>query len=78
MDLILSDSTRYLVVKVQMELLEICSNLVSSIRHNRFEGHFEFWMEALVGKEGVTMVTECEVLLYANSAKGRRSTQSSC
>ena len=40
-DLILSDSTRYLVVKVQMELLEICSNLVSSIRHNRFERHFD-------------------------------------
>ena len=50
-DLILSDGMRYLVVKVQMELLEICSNLVSSIQHNRFERHFEFGMKTLVSKE---------------------------
>src|SRR5882724_253627 len=42
---------RYLVAKIQMELLEICRNLMSSIRHNRFKGHFKFWMEALVGEE---------------------------
>src|SRR5882724_5506954 len=42
---------RYLVTKVPMELLEICSNLVSSIRHNRFERHFEFGMKPLVSKE---------------------------
>src|SRR5882724_10117696 len=31
----------------------------------------------LLAKKGVTMVAECDVLLYANSAKGRRLTQSS-
>jgi len=40
---------RYLVAKIQMELLEICRNLVSSVRHNK--GHFEFMMEALIGEE---------------------------
>src|SRR5882724_2440084 len=35
------------------------------------------WKPLLV-KKGVTMVVECDVLLYANSAKGRRLTQSSC
>jgi len=40
-----------LVTKIQMELLEICRNLVSSVRHNRFKGHFEFRMEALIGEE---------------------------
>ena len=51
-DLVLFEGTRYLVTKVQMELLDICSDLVSSFRHNRFEGHFEFGVEALVRKEG--------------------------
>src|SRR5882724_4278664 len=50
-DLVLLEGTRYLVAKIQMELLEICRNLVSSVRHNRFKGHFEFRMEALIGKE---------------------------
>jgi len=64
--------------RLQMELLEICSDLVSSFRHNRFEGHFEFGVEALVRKEGGDYGAECDVLLYANSAKGRRLAQSSC
>ena len=51
MDLILFEGMRYLVAKIQMELCEICRNLVSSIRHNRFEGHFEFGMKTLVSKE---------------------------
>ena len=51
MDLILFEGTRYLVTKIQMELLEICRDLVSSVRHNRFEGNFELRMEALVGEE---------------------------
>ena len=34
-----------------MYILEVCGNLVSSIRHNRFKGHFELWMETLVSKE---------------------------
>jgi len=36
-DLILFEGTRYLVTKIQMELLEICHNLMSSIRQNRFK-----------------------------------------
>ena len=51
MDLILFDGMGYLVMKIQMELLEICRNLMSSIRHNRLEGHFEFGMKTLVSKE---------------------------
>jgi len=77
-DFILFEGMRYLVAKIQMELLEICRNLMSSIRHNRFKGHFEFGVKTLVSKEWVTMVAQCKVLLYANSAKGRRLTQSSC
>jgi len=50
-DLVLSDGMRYLVAKVPMELLEICSNLVSSIQHDRFERHFEFGMKPLVSEE---------------------------
>src|SRR5882724_3088419 len=50
-DLILLEGTRYLVMKIQMELLEICRDLVSSVRHNRFEGNLELRMEALVGEE---------------------------
>src|SRR5882724_3081244 len=50
-DLVLLEGTRYLVMKIQMELLEICHNLVSSVQHNRFKGHFEFRMEALIGEE---------------------------
>src|SRR5882724_1825612 len=42
---------RYLVAKIQMELLEICRNLMSSIQNNRFKGHFKFRMKALVGEE---------------------------
>src|SRR5882724_1388457 len=38
-------------MKVQMKLLEICRKLVSSSRHNKFKGHFEFQMEAFVGEE---------------------------
>src|SRR5882724_2154619 len=34
-----------------MQFLEVCSNLVSSLQHNRFKGHFEFGMKALVSKE---------------------------
>jgi len=56
------------------ELLEICCNLMSSIRHNWFKGHFEFGVKTLISEGMVTMVTKCEVLLYANSAKGRRLT----
>ena len=50
-DLVLLEGTRYLVAKIQMELLEICRNLVSSIRHHRFKGHFEFRVKALVSEE---------------------------
>jgi len=50
-DLVLFEGTRYLVAKIQMELLEICRNLMSSIRHNRFEGHFKFGMKTLVSEE---------------------------
>jgi len=50
-DLVSLEGTRYLVTKIQMELLEICCNLVSSVRHNRFKGHFEFRIEALIGEE---------------------------
>src|SRR5882724_10502963 len=50
-DHILFEGTRYLVTKVQMELLEVCRNLMSSIQHHRFEGYFEFRMEAFVGEE---------------------------
>jgi len=77
-DLVLYEGMSDLVTEVQVQFLEICSNLVSSIRHNRFKGHFEFGMETLVSKEGVTMVAECDVLLYANLARGRRLTQLSC
>ena len=61
-----------------MQFLEICSNLVSSIQHNKFMGHFEFGMKPLLAKKGVAMVAECEVLLYVNLARGRRLTQLSC
>ena len=57
-DLILFEGTGYLVVEIQMELLEICSNLVSSFRHNRFEGHFKFGVEALV-RVTVTIRSPC-------------------
>jgi len=50
-DLILLEGTRNLVMEVQVQFLEICINLVSSIQHNRFEGHFEFGMKTLVRKE---------------------------
>ena len=42
---------RDLVVEVQMQFLEICGNLVTSVRHNRFEGHFEFGMKTHVSEE---------------------------
>jgi len=48
---ILFKGTRYLVAKIQMELFEICRNLMSSIQHNRFKGHFEFRIKALVSEE---------------------------
>src|SRR5882672_11182016 len=41
-----------LVAKVLVEFLQIRSNRVSSIRHNRIKGNFEFRVKALVGKEG--------------------------
>jgi len=50
-DLILFEGTRYLVAKIQMELLEICHNLMSSVRHNRFKGNFEFGMKTLISEE---------------------------
>src|SRR5882724_6107902 len=50
-DLVLFKGTRYLVAKIPMELLEVCCNLVSSIRHHRFKGHFEFRIKSLVSKE---------------------------
>src|SRR5882724_3191816 len=50
-DLVLFKGTRYLVAKIPMELLEVCRNLVSSIRHHRFKGHFEFRIKALVSEE---------------------------
>jgi len=34
-----------------MELLEICCNLMSSIQHNRFKGHFEFGMKTFISEE---------------------------
>ena len=51
LDLVLLEGMRDLVVEVQIQFLEICSNLVSSVQHNRFEGHFEFGMKTLVSKE---------------------------
>jgi len=51
--------------------LRSVANLVSSFGHNRFEGHFGSIGKPF-GEERVTMVAKCEVLLYANSAKGRR------
>ena len=78
MSLILFEGMGDLVVKVLMQFLEICSYLVSSIQHNRYKGNFEFGMRALFMENRVTMVPECKELLYANSAKGRRLTQSSC
>jgi len=77
-DLVLCEGMRDLVAKIQMELLEICHNLMSSIQDNRFKGHFELGWKPWLAKNGVTMVAECDVLLYANLAKGRRLTQSSC
>src|SRR5882672_11914581 len=41
-----------LVAKVLVEFLQIRSNRVSSIRHNRIKGNFEFRVKALVGEEG--------------------------
>ena len=67
MDLILFEGMRYLVAKIHMELLEICSNLVSSFLHNRFEGHFKFGMKTLIHEEwgdhgcGVQGVVVCEL-----------------
>ena len=45
------EGTLNLIAEVQMQFLEICSNLVNSLRHNRFEGHFDFGMKALVSEE---------------------------
>ena len=47
----LFEGMRYLVMKIQMELLEICCNLMSSIQHNRFKRHFEFGMKTLISEE---------------------------
>jgi len=77
-DLVLLEGMRDLVMEVLMQDFEICSNLVSSVQHNIFEEHFEFGVKTLVIKERGAMVAEWEVLLYANSARGRRLTQSSC
>src|SRR5882672_9029936 len=41
-----------LVAKVLVEFLQIRSNGVSSIRHNRCKGNLKFGMKALVGEEG--------------------------
>jgi len=73
-NLILLEGMRDLITEVQMQFLEICSNLVSSIQHNSFEGHFKLGMITLVSKERGDHGQECEVLLYANSARGRRLT----
>src|SRR5882724_5567454 len=51
MDLILFEGVSDLVAKVQVQFLEICSHLVSSIQHKRFKGHFEFGMETFVSEE---------------------------
>src|SRR5882672_4254652 len=52
MDLVLLEGASDLVTQVLVKFFQICSNRVSSIRHNRFKGNFEFGVEALVGEEG--------------------------
>src|SRR5467141_334230 len=52
MDLILLEGASDLVAQVLVKFFQICSNRVSSIRHNRFKGNFEFGVKALVGEEG--------------------------
>src|SRR5882672_9194386 len=52
MDLVLPEGVSDLIAEVLVEFLQIWSNRVSSIQHNRFKGNFEFGVKALVGKEG--------------------------
>ena len=47
----LLDGMLKLGLKVLVQLLEVCSHFVSLLRWNRLKGHFEFGVEALVGKE---------------------------
>ena len=67
MGLILLDGMRDMVAEVLMQFLEICSNLVSSVQHNRFEGNFKFGMKIFVrierGDHGHRMrgVVVCEL-----------------
>src|SRR6266481_8690341 len=67
MKLIPLDGMLKLGLKVLVQLPEVCSHFMSMLRWNRLKGHFEFGVEALVVKKGVTFVAECIVLLYANS-----------
>src|SRR6266481_4267689 len=66
------DGMLELALKVLVQLLEVCSHFVSMLRQNRLEGTSSLGWNPLLAKKGVIFMAECVVLLYANSARGRR------
>ena len=74
MDLIFLEGMRDFVTEVLMQFLEIYSNLISSVQHNGFEGHFEFGVKTLVSKERCNHGHQVQGVI-ANSARGRRLNQ---
>src|SRR5882672_10688133 len=60
-----------LVAKVLVEFLQIRSNRVSSIRHNRIKGNFKFWVKALVGEEGGDHGSRMRSIVVCKFGKGQ-------
>jgi len=58
-------------VEVQMQFLEICSDLVSHVQHHRFEGHFEFLNENPVSEEWGDHGAECECVVVCKLGQGK-------
>ena len=71
MDLVLLEGASDLVAQVLVKFFQICSNRVSSIRHNRFKGDFEFGVEALVGEEGGDHGGQMRSIIVCELGKGQ-------
>src|SRR5882672_10772868 len=71
MDLVLLEGASDLVTQVLVKFFQICSNRVSSIRHNRCKGNFEFGVEALVGEEGGDHSSRMRSIVVCKFGKGQ-------
>src|SRR5467141_2867311 len=71
MDLVFLEGASDLVTQVLVKFFQICSNRVSSIRHNRCKGNFEFGVEALVCKEGGDHSSRMRSIIVCKFGKGQ-------